>query len=243
MAMENSTCKFCLNEIPNGAWKCSHCGSSQRWPTFFPTVQTTLVLLVALVSVVSMAIPIIHNALSPDDSDVTFNYIDRTDISIPIIASNKGTRPASIGSLAAFIVESGEPGSSERKKHFLFARLVHKDRDDLFLPENTSRQLIYFVRTKQLEPIKDVFSDLAKELKSLDWIRKCTVFLQYINFSGYRQNQEIVIYDAAKSKSFADSEDTTAFRLLEASGCFLKIPEPIRKKFGILTEKIEGPAK
>jgi len=88
---EPTTCKACGEIIPAAAKKCSHCGSFQSWRAYFPFTQSILALLVALVSVVSMGVPIIKTALQADDSVLTLTYIDRADIAIPIVASNKGT--------------------------------------------------------------------------------------------------------------------------------------------------------
>lgn len=49
------TCKICASEIPVGAIKCVKCGSFQNYRRYFDFGNTTIALLIALISVIGLA--------------------------------------------------------------------------------------------------------------------------------------------------------------------------------------------
>lgn len=91
------SCKVCKESIKPGASKCVHCGSFQNWRRFIHSSQTVLALLVALVSVISFAIPYVSESLKKHDSNVHvfIQSIDETN-GITLSMINSGTRDAII---------------------------------------------------------------------------------------------------------------------------------------------------
>jgi hypothetical protein len=90
-------CKFCREEINEGATKCIHCSSHQKgWHAFINASSSFLALLVALVSVLSWGIPFAHKSLTPENSntEIALSSIDKN--GIRILAFNKGIRPGVI---------------------------------------------------------------------------------------------------------------------------------------------------
>ena len=95
-------CKICGHEIPDSANKCTVCGSFQNWRGHLNFSSTILALLVALVSVVATAVPVLSEVFDQDDSDVNLVFqlydVDKANkYNYFFIAANSGTRPAGIG--------------------------------------------------------------------------------------------------------------------------------------------------
>jgi len=185
-----------------------------------------------LVSVVSLAIPIIQSALEPDDSSITLTYIDRADISIPLIASNKGSRPGVMDSIAGLKIITGTKGDVATQTHLLLTIAVNGSRLDLFIPENTSKQFFFFVNPEQYAP--DVFEKLANDLQSINSVRQCTLTVGYLDFSGKKRRVDLVIFDADAIRSVPSREKTDSEvvgRILGALECIGKIPYHVRQQY------------
>ncbi len=61
-----TVCKVCMLPMPSGARKCAECSSWQDWRSHVTFGSTLLSLLVALVSVLTFAVPIWKTSLTPD---------------------------------------------------------------------------------------------------------------------------------------------------------------------------------
>ncbi|MDD2661587.1 MAG: hypothetical protein PHY54_18205 [Methylococcales bacterium] len=79
-----------MQQIPNTATKCQFCGGFQNWRSHLDNTNTLISLLLAFFSVLALTIPVIIKAFTPDNSDVSVYYIDRSDVSIPVIVANDG---------------------------------------------------------------------------------------------------------------------------------------------------------
>ncbi len=124
---QEKNCLECAEPIKFAAKKCPHCGSYQSWTARLPINKSILALTVALVAVLGLVIPILKDALTPDNSDVSIKYINRADVSIPIIVSNKGNRPAIIGSggtLQLFLIDA----KKKPKEYILFLTAINASR-------------------------------------------------------------------------------------------------------------------
>lgn len=101
-------CQLCSAAIPNAAIKCRHCnGYQRRW--FFLNLSTpVLSLLVALVSILSLALPTLISAITYPHSDVrvAFQYFE--DGTAHFVASNGGTRAGSVGEVYLDYGQKGE---------------------------------------------------------------------------------------------------------------------------------------
>lgn len=60
-------CKVCAEPINISAKKCIHCQSDQEWTSRLGFSATVLSLLVALITVLTAAIPVIRDAITPRD--------------------------------------------------------------------------------------------------------------------------------------------------------------------------------
>ena len=97
--MEMSRCFLCRKPIPREAKICTECNSYQDWRKYFGVSSTVLSLLVALVSVLTVAVPVIRNALTPDRSDVRCSLLEWNPSGVTLVVSNRGVRPAVLKNL------------------------------------------------------------------------------------------------------------------------------------------------
>ena len=90
------SCRDCAEPINEKAKKCIHCSSYQDWRAYFSFSATVLSMLVALVAVLTAAIPVAKDALTPKNSHLIFAYQGSRATTIAILASNQGARPGSV---------------------------------------------------------------------------------------------------------------------------------------------------
>lgn len=86
-------CRQCRRPLLSGARLCSHCNSYQDWRGFISVSNSVLALLVALVSVASIALPAFLNALRPHRSQVTVSNPVFEREQVLLAATNVGERP------------------------------------------------------------------------------------------------------------------------------------------------------
>lgn len=107
-ATDQKACSLCAERIPAAAIKCRHCDGYQgRW--FFLNLSApVLSLLVALVSILSLALPTLISAVRHPHSDVrvAFQYFE--DGTAYFVASNGGTRAGSVGEVYLDYGQQGE---------------------------------------------------------------------------------------------------------------------------------------
>jgi hypothetical protein len=93
-------CAVCKEPIQAGALKCIHCESYLDWRGYLAVSQTTLALLIALISVVSSMVPPLVDWMSRHYSDIHAEvrqpYLDRLEISV----ANTGNRPGMLVSVS-----------------------------------------------------------------------------------------------------------------------------------------------
>ncbi len=90
-------CITCCEEMKDGAMKCIHCDSFQDYRRHLRFSSTVLALLVALISVLTFAIPAIKSVITPKNSNIKFTFQGFGEKSIVYIVSNKGIRPGGVG--------------------------------------------------------------------------------------------------------------------------------------------------
>lgn len=93
-------CRVCKNAIPAAAQKCSLCDSFQDWRSHFNFSSVVLSLLVALVSVLTAAVPVLRDALTPALADVQYDILTCSTDEVRILASNVGSRFAIVDGAA-----------------------------------------------------------------------------------------------------------------------------------------------
>ena len=90
-------CSTCREPIHPRARKCKTCDSYQDWRRHLSMSASVLALLVALVSVLSFAIPTMAEFLKEDGSNVSIAYQGMLRGNIYFMVSNSGNRPGAIG--------------------------------------------------------------------------------------------------------------------------------------------------
>jgi hypothetical protein len=73
---------------------CPSCKTYQDWRRFLVIGQTSLALLVALIAVLTAFIPVLRDALTAKDSNLSFDYQGADEYSFVVLISNTGIRPA-----------------------------------------------------------------------------------------------------------------------------------------------------
>jgi predicted nucleic acid-binding Zn ribbon protein len=112
---DTKPCKVCGEPIKKSARVCIHCSNYQDWRSELSISSTVLSLLVALFSVLTVAVPVIEQALEVKNAKLLFAPQGQTDKFITIMASNTGIRPGSVtgGGLVLSMPEfNGNPAFS-----------------------------------------------------------------------------------------------------------------------------------
>ena len=107
---EMTRCVVCKESIRQSARKCVHCESYQGWRRHIAVGDAFLALLVALVSVLSLSLPIFREIYSSNNSEVRVTFQDAQGRYLFMIASNTGTKPGTVG--RANLVITGLEGAS-----------------------------------------------------------------------------------------------------------------------------------
>src|SRR4051794_36381374 len=97
---ETQPCVSCLSPIRPGAKKCVECNSFQGWRRHVTGSETFLALLVALVSVVSMSLPIVRDTFATRKSKVTVTFGGTQDNYLFLVASNSGSASGTVAAAA-----------------------------------------------------------------------------------------------------------------------------------------------
>lgn len=119
-------CVVCRNSIPEGALKCTECGSFQNWRRHLDFSSLVLSLLVALLSVSGIVIPALYKTLNPPKSQVQsalilMHPIDvhplrayeigklRYTLPLEILITNSGDRSALLTGFSVNLSGAGQP--------------------------------------------------------------------------------------------------------------------------------------
>jgi hypothetical protein len=90
-------CRVCYEPINKHATKCIHCQSEQGGiRSRLGLSGTILSLLVALVSVSTVAAPVLINAFTPKNSNLVFSFQGANSVWLSLVVMNQGTRPGSV---------------------------------------------------------------------------------------------------------------------------------------------------
>jgi hypothetical protein len=91
-----ANCVVSFEKIHPRAKKCIHCDGFQDWRRDINFGSTVLALLVALVSVLSLSVSVLKDALTIPNSKIIFSYQSVRNDLINVIASNTGEEAGSI---------------------------------------------------------------------------------------------------------------------------------------------------
>jgi hypothetical protein len=109
---DSKPCVVCQEPIKLRASKCIHCGSYQDWRSniSFSLSTSVLSLLVALITVLTAAVPVLKEGLTPKNSDLTFSFQGApTDpMRLVVLATNRGVRPGTVHPASSILTMSGK---------------------------------------------------------------------------------------------------------------------------------------
>lgn len=208
----------------------------QIWKDFLRSGKAKFGATVLVVCAIIGAVGQIKSWWTPDNSNVALEYIDRADVTVPIIASNTGTRPGIMSSGAVLDVMATDRDGKLQAYPFMLTA-SDASRKNLLIPEHTSKQYFFTMDFNQAVP--NIFSKFAANTKSLLSIKKCIVFVTDTDFRGKERNTRFVIFDADTYGKLgpATTSDVVLKAMLGVEGCFIKIPQPIRQHYKILGRK------
>lgn len=95
-------CATCGEPIALSARKCIHCDAYQDWRRYLAFSSTVLALLIALLSVATVAVPVLRDVLIAKDSDLVGSFQGLSDNEAVFVVSNSGNRPGTVGE--AFVI-------------------------------------------------------------------------------------------------------------------------------------------
>jgi predicted nucleic acid-binding Zn ribbon protein len=104
-----SECRVCKEPIRPGAQRCVHCGTFQNWRRYLTFSATVLSLLVALVSVLTVGIPVVINAVTQKRAHVEVSLLERHHWSnFMLVVSNSGEAPVLLREVQMLGVDKGK---------------------------------------------------------------------------------------------------------------------------------------
>ena len=105
-------CHMCRMPIPRAARKCHQCGSRQGRLRVLDLLTTSLALVIALISVLTVTVPILLTSIRGGYSTLTIDAPHVHDEYVTLIARNTGTRPAVITSAQLVFAGFYDDGSA-----------------------------------------------------------------------------------------------------------------------------------
>jgi hypothetical protein len=172
---KTKACRYCGEHIPVLASLCRECKCYQDWRGVLGISQTTLALLVALVSVVATTGPFFIDLFTPKNSKLFVNFQGAVEGDLLFSSANLGTRPAIIGAASIDVIWTSA------KQGFSFPYsipLAPKDSKERTVAAGSSSTLA-------LAPLRKV-DDVLKEIEANSnlWFDQCIVYLEWFEFSG-----------------------------------------------------------
>jgi hypothetical protein len=95
-AEETKACKVCAEPIKKAARVCTHCNNYQDWRAELNLSSTMLSLLVALFSILTVALPAIKKYMTSDNSNLSFYYQGTNTNAVSVLVANNGNRPGTV---------------------------------------------------------------------------------------------------------------------------------------------------
>jgi predicted nucleic acid-binding Zn ribbon protein len=92
-ATDTKPCKVCGEAIKKAARVCIHCNNYQDWRADINISSTVLSLLVALLSVLTVTVPVVKDVFTPKNSNLTYSFQGATKLVATEFVTNTGTRP------------------------------------------------------------------------------------------------------------------------------------------------------
>ena len=113
-------CAACGEEISSAAVKCARCGSYQNWRRYVDISNTTISLLIALISVIGLVAPVLQRISTGTQAILDEELQGIFGGSAYIFVTNSGTAPGSVQGLR-LISEQVTDGMQDNRTLFTFA--------------------------------------------------------------------------------------------------------------------------
>jgi hypothetical protein len=97
-AAATKACRICGEDIKLSAIKCTHCDSYQDWRSSLTFSSTILSLLVALIAVLTAALPVVTREFSTKHSRILFSYLWASSEYVSVLSSNSGNSHGAVHS-------------------------------------------------------------------------------------------------------------------------------------------------
>jgi hypothetical protein len=91
---EKVPCKLCMSPVPKGAQKCVECGGMQNWQRHITIDNTSIALLIALLSTVGLLATLFEQYLVPEKSDIFAHWTSMLGDEFFFLLVNDGPRSA-----------------------------------------------------------------------------------------------------------------------------------------------------
>lgn len=204
-------CSTCREPIHPRAKKCKTCDSYQDWRRHLSMSSSVLALLVALVSVLSFAVPMAVELFRKDGSNIAIALQEMQGSNIYFMASNSGNRPGAIGDGAINI----RYGTDRRT-----IPLSRVDSPPVIMP-GTSQQVSFMLADAYKRQIPQIVAEQF-DRRTLRSPRDgtATFVIQAIEFDGRRHSfvHEISFDRLHASVTYVDPRCSNARERLQAGG-------------------------
>jgi hypothetical protein len=173
-------CTTCGETIAESARKCIHCDSYQDWRRYLAFSSTVLALLVALLSVATVAGPVFRDLLISKDSELVASFQELNDEEATFVVSNSGTRPGTVGEAFVIVARRNTPGSQILRDFISVPRGPRHVREESFFVDAGKSRLVSYALSAADPNLNVSWADIAK--------LQCAIGIDVINFSGRRES-------------------------------------------------------
>jgi hypothetical protein len=168
-------CTTCGEEIAAVARKCIKCDAYRDWRRYLAFSSTVLALMVALLSVATVAVPVFRDLLITKDSYLIGSFQGFSNNEAIFVVSNSGNRPGTVAEASLWVISP-----QGRVVTIDGLPLVPKYRDDSFFVDAGQSKVIKYQSHPQAKDIQKAWEDLDVA----DF--QCAIGIDLINFSGRR---------------------------------------------------------
>ncbi len=106
MDEKKQNCVTCKEKINAKALKCIHCDSYQDWRKYLNITNTSLTLIIALISVITLSLPTLSNFVISKKENITAQIIGNSGNRLLILLTNEGGKTGAIESEGSIILLS-----------------------------------------------------------------------------------------------------------------------------------------
>jgi hypothetical protein len=176
-------CRICQEPIKANAKKCTHCGSYQDWRGQIAVSSTVLALIIALITVLTAAIPVVIDVFTANNSHLVASWQDPYQgednyYDMYILISNEGNRPGAV--ISAGISVLIKEGSTHESGVGGWNSLIMEGGGKPIIIEAGMSKLIHFYDERPPNESRfAVFRDLFESDRAT-----CQLFVTTTNFRG-----------------------------------------------------------